>query len=172
MVQPLVVWVEGVDVSDKNGSSQSNPSQSIPSATSSPDHGDRHPDSANSLESMFAHLRIILWPKDQLAIAGLLLVCLIGMSVFFLHRSYVQNGLIEIDRSGSLEADFQVDINTAQFGEIVVLPGVGEKLARTIVEHRHRSGPFNSVESITQVPGIGDKKLEALIPYLAPIQSQ
>ena len=123
-------------------------------------------------DPLLARLRIILWPKHQPSIAGLLLACLIGMSVFFLHRSYVHNGLIEIDRSGSLEADFQVDINTAQFGEIVVLPGIGEKLAKTIVDYRHHAGPFNSVESITQVPGIGDKKLEKLIPYLVPIQSQ
>ena len=94
------------------------------------------------------------------------------MSVFFLHRSSVHNGLIEIDRSGSLDADFQVDINTAQIGEIIVLPGVGEKLAKTIIDYRRQAGPFDSVESITQVPGIGDKKLEALIPYLVPIQSQ
>lgn len=94
------------------------------------------------------------------------------MSFFFLYRSHISNGLIDIDRSGSLDAEFQVDINSAEIGEIVVLPGVGEKLAKTIVEYRRDTGPFDSIQSITEVPGIGEKKLEALLPYLAPIQSQ
>ena len=141
------------------------------SSISDPD-ADSQANRAVTSESWLARLRIILWPQHQPAIAGLLLACLIGMSAFFLHRNHVHNGLIEIDRSRSLNADFQIDINTAQIGEIIVLPGVGEKLAKTIVDYRRLSGPFNSVESITQVPGIGDKKLEALIPYLVPIQSQ
>lgn len=126
---------------------------------------------AESNESLLARLKIYLWFRHQPAIAGLLLACLIGMSVYFVHRSHVHNGLIDIDRSGSLQADFKVDINEAQFGEIIVLPGVGEKLAQTIVEHRRQTGPFDSVESLTRVPGIGEKKLEAMLPYLVPIKS-
>ena len=149
-----------------------NKSADSSASSSSLAQGERQADRAANSDPLLARLRIILWPKHQPAIAGLLLACLIGMSVFFLHRSSVHNGLIEIDRSGSLDADFQVDINTAQIGEIIVLPGVGEKLAKTIIDYRRQAGPFDSVESITQVPGIGDKKLEALIPYLVPIQSQ
>jgi len=128
-------------------------------------------DRATGSDHLLSRLRIFLWFKDQPAIAVLLLACLVGMSAFFVHRSYIHNGLIDIDRSGSLNADYQVDINSAQFGEIVVLPGVGEKLAQTIVEYRQRRGPFSSVESLTQVPGIGEKKLEVLIPFLVPIES-
>ena len=149
-----------------------NKSAGISSGTSSHATQANPADAADASEPLLARLKVILWPQHQRAIAGLLLACLVGMTAFFLHRSHVRNGLIEIDRSGSLAADFQVDINTAQFGEIVVLPGVGEKLAKTIVDYRQQAGPFNSVQSITKVPGIGDKKLEALIPYLVPIESQ
>ena len=120
-------------------------------------------------DSFLYRLRLFLWVQHQPAIAGLLLACIVGMSAYFVHRNHVHNGLIEIDRSGSLQAEFQVDINEAQFGEIVILPGVGEKLAQTIVDHRQQAGPFDSVQSLTQVPGIGEKKLEALIPFIAPI---
>jgi len=108
-------------------------------------------------ESFLFRLRVFLWLQHQPAIAGLLLACIVGMSAYFLHRSHVRNGLVEIDRSGSLKAEFQVDINQAQFGEIVILPGVGEKLAQTIVEYRTSSGPFSSIDSLTEVPGIGER---------------
>ena len=128
------------------------------------------PCSARSSEPLMSRLRLVLWDHHQKYIATLLFACLVGMSVFFLLRAQTNRGLIDVDRAERQSAEFKVDINEAQFGEIVILPGVGEKLAQTIVEYRQQSGPFDSVESLTQVPGIGEKKLEALIPYLAPIE--
>jgi len=123
-------------------------------------------------EPLLVRLRIFLWVQHQPLIAGLLFACLIGMSAYFVQRSYVHSGLIDLDRSGSLSADFQVDINTAELGEIVVLPGVGEKLGRAIVDHRTKAGRFESFYKLRQVPGIGEKKLDQLIPYLAPIRDE
>ena len=97
-------------------------------------------------------------------------MCLIGMSVFFLHRAQKHQGLIDIDREAPLHAEFKVDINSAQLGEIVVLPGVGKTLARAIVEHRQNTGPFENLEGLRDVPGIGEKKLEGLRAFLLPIQ--
>jgi competence ComEA-like helix-hairpin-helix protein len=128
-------------------------------------------DSVQPDESLISRLRVVLWQRHQRYIARLLLACLIGMSVFFLIRAQTLKGLIDIDHEGPLHAEFQVDINTAQLGEIVVLPGVGTKLAQAIVEHRQHEGPFENLESLRDVPGIGEKKLEGLRPFLLPIQS-
>ena len=68
-----------------------------------------------------------------------------------------------------MQAEFKVDINSASWSEIMVLPGVGEKLARAIVDHRIQSGPFNSLDAVQDVTGIGEKKLEKLMPFLLPI---
>jgi competence ComEA-like helix-hairpin-helix protein len=46
-----------------------------------------------------------------------------------------------------------LDPNTATVDEIMLLPGVGEVLAERIVEGR----PYNSVEDLRRVPGIGEK---------------
>lgn len=53
----------------------------------------------------------------------------------------------------------QIDINRAGTRELVLLPGVGPTLAKRIVEHRQRSGSFESVEAMARVRGIGRKTI-------------
>ncbi len=121
--------------------------------------------------SIFHRLRLVLWMPHQRYLALMLSIGLISMAAYFAQRAYVNGGLIEIDGVGALEAEFKVDINQADWSEIVVLPGVGKKLAQAIVEHRREKGPFDSPEALMDVSGIGEKKLELLRPYLLPLQS-
>ena len=55
-----------------------------------------------------------------------------------------------------------VDINAADVEELATLPGIGEKLARRIVDYRAEHGPFSTVDELVNVSGIGEGKLEAL----------
>ncbi|WP_295761370.1 helix-hairpin-helix domain-containing protein [uncultured Oscillibacter sp.] len=55
-----------------------------------------------------------------------------------------------------------LDLNAASEEELTALPGIGEALARRIVEHREAHGPFETVEGLTDVSGIGPAKLAAL----------
>jgi competence protein ComEA len=55
-----------------------------------------------------------------------------------------------------------VRINTADATAIESLPGVGPVLAERIVAHREQHGPFQAVEDLLDVPGIGEAKLAAL----------
>lgn len=55
-----------------------------------------------------------------------------------------------------------VNINTADAAALVTLPGIGEKTAQKIIDDREANGPFSSVDDLTRVSGIGDKKLEAV----------
>ncbi len=61
---------------------------------------------------------------------------------------------------------FQVDINQADVTELDMLPGIGPALAQRIVEYRREHGPFQRVEDLLQVRGIGPAKLEQLRPYI------
>jgi competence protein ComEA len=54
----------------------------------------------------------------------------------------------------------RVDVNRASQEELTSLKGVGPSLAKKIVEHRGKNGPFRSAEDLLQVKGIGVKKLE------------
>ena len=59
----------------------------------------------------------------------------------------------------------RIDINTASVAELASLPGIGESKAKAIVEHR-TVDPFESVDDLKKVKGIGDKMLESLRPSL------
>lgn len=53
-------------------------------------------------------------------------------------------------------------INTATQTELESLPGIGPAKAAAIIEHRTTHGPFQSLEDLQQVPGIGEKICEQI----------
>jgi len=63
------------------------------------------------------------------------------------------------------EVDHRIDINTASIAELASLPGIGESKAKAIVEYR-AADPFQSIEDLKKVKGIGDKTFESLRPNL------
>lgn len=58
------------------------------------------------------------------------------------------------------------DLNRASEAELASIPGLGEKLAEQIVEHREEKGEFRSVEDLRKVKGIGPATLERVRPFL------
>lgn len=61
-----------------------------------------------------------------------------------------------------LDGRVLVDINTADEEMLMDLPGVGEEIARRIVEYREQNGPFANVDELLRVSGIGKAKLEGM----------
>lgn len=57
-------------------------------------------------------------------------------------------------------ADALININTADEAALRTLQGVGEVLAQRIVDYRTEHGPFQSVDELTNVKGIGSGILE------------
>ena len=51
------------------------------------------------------------------------------------------------------------------------LPGIGPKLARNIVQDRQIYGYFRTVEAIRRVPGMGEKKFNAIKKYFKDCNS-
>ncbi len=107
----------------------------------------------------------VLRPADQACAAVLVLVGLLALAT----RVYLGE-LAELPRN---EAEpevrlpvFQLDVNSAAWPEWALLPGIGETLARRIVDHRERAGGFRSLEDVRRVRGLGPKTFARLRPYL------
>ena len=106
--------------------------------------------------------------RDQIGFAVLLFAALACMSAWIVYQSLYEPQ-IDIDEAAPLAADFKLDVNQASWAELAVLPGIGQKLAQAIVAYREQTGPFEQVEDLLEVRGIGPAKLAKLQPYLTPL---
>jgi competence protein ComEA len=61
-----------------------------------------------------------------------------------------------------------VSLGTATIEELDGLDGIGPTLAERIVEYRRQHGGFRSVDQLSEVDGIGAKRLETLKASLSP----
>jgi competence protein ComEA len=59
-----------------------------------------------------------------------------------------------------------LDLNTTTALDLEALPGVGPALAQRIVDYRRTHGPFQKIDDLEQVSGIGPKKLAQIKPYV------
>jgi|GEM_PF-984523 len=59
----------------------------------------------------------------------------------------------------------KLNLNTSSQSQLITLPNIGEKTAIKIIEFR-KQHPFNSIEEIQNVKGIGLKKFEKMKPYI------
>lgn len=55
-----------------------------------------------------------------------------------------------------------LNLNTATVRELDALPGIGPSLAKKIVEFREKKGGFKRVEELLAIPGISEKRWQAL----------
>ena len=68
--------------------------------------------------------------------------------------------------NGTIAYDGRIDLNTASIQQLQLLPGIGETLAQRIIDYRTEHGNFSSIEDLMNVNGIGEKKFEAIKPYV------
>ena len=111
----------------------------------------------------------LLRRADQAGVAALVLLGLASIGGWWVAHGGCRGRLVEIDRAEPRTAQFQVDLNAADWPELAQLPGIGETLARRIVESRDREGRFLDHEDLERVRGIGPKTLDRVRPYLRPM---
>lgn len=70
-------------------------------------------------------------------------------------------------RPDSLLPGEKINLNTADSYDLQRLPGIGEKRAEDIIAYREEHGPFQTVDELDEVSGIGSGILEGLREYAA-----
>jgi competence protein ComEA len=93
--------------------------------------------------------------KKQAKVMGLVAVAMLALGA----------GQALAAKKTKVELSGTLNLNTATAAQLDQLPGVGEKAAKRIIEHRAKT-PFAKVEDLRKVKGFGAKKLEKLKPYL------
>ena len=61
----------------------------------------------------------------------------------------------------------RINLNTAPAADLRRLPGIGEKRAQAIVDYREEHGPFESLEALMEVSGIGPGIFEGVRDYIS-----
>jgi len=66
-------------------------------------------------------------------------------------------------------AQTRIDLNTAKWCDLVILPRIGPKLAEQIVAARRQlpGGRFKDVEQLKLIRGISSKTVDGLRPYVS-----
>lgn len=126
----------------------------------SPSNSAEIPPPGHSLEQRPFGLR----RADQRFIAFVVAVCLVLLTIYVLSPGPA--GWVDIERLPQSQAQYRLDVNDASWVEWAQLEGIGEALARRIVEYREEHGPFSSIDDLTQVRGIGPKTLDRVRPWV------
>ena len=63
-------------------------------------------------------------------------------------------------------ATLSVNLNAASAVELAELPGIGEVLAARIIAWREKNGPFDRIDQVMAVSGIGPATYEKIRPYV------
>ena len=106
---------------------------------------------------------------DQVFVAALVALALVFLAGYWANHALRGERLIDIDEAPRRSIRFVVNINQADWPELAQLPEIGQTLARRIVESRRMEGPFQDLDELRRVPGIGPRTLERMKPHLAPI---
>ncbi|MBI5238600.1 MAG: helix-hairpin-helix domain-containing protein [Deltaproteobacteria bacterium] len=78
-------------------------------------------------------------------------------------RSYTDNAAASVNqRAFEPFPGLPMDVNSSSLGDLMSIPGIGERTAMRIIEKRAELRGFSAIDELTEVKYIGRAKLERL----------
>lgn len=106
------------------------------------------------------------WWK-MLVLLGISLVSIVSAGILWYPPLYRQGEEAPDSRPFITAAQQDlVYINSASLEELMVLPGIGEKRAQSIIEYRNTKGKIESLEELESIQGLGPKICAGIEPYV------
>ncbi len=108
--------------------------------------------------------------KELIATLFLITALLIGIGIKYTidyHWWLPETKVVDTDPES---IKLKIDLNRAEWYEFIILPGIGEKRAKAIVEYRKSKGAFRTIDQLSEVNGIGKKTVKRIkdLIYLVP----
>ena len=76
------------------------------------------------------------------------------------------NDYVTIGEISKTSPNIKININLATKEELQKLNGIGEGIAKKIIEYRNKNGKFKTIEEIKNVSGIGDSKYNKIKEFI------
>jgi competence ComEA-like helix-hairpin-helix protein len=102
--------------------------------------------------------------KEMLATLFLITALLTGIGIKYTtdnHWWLPETKVVDINPNPE-SIKLKINLNKAEWYEFIILPGIGEKKAKAIVEHRKNKGAFKTIEQLCEVDGIGTKTVRKI----------
>ena len=96
--------------------------------------------------------------------AAVLFTVLITWLILTLTQPVLTDSAIHVWTITQTPAEYQdkININTATIDELTYAEGICPSTAKNIYDYLQQKGPVDSIDDLDSVPGIGEKRLEAL----------
>jgi len=79
----------------------------------------------------------------------------------------LEGGSSPAARTAKAFPGFPVDVNSAAVEDLVILPGIGVKIAQRIIAKRVELGGFSSIEEFTKAARLGKSRIEMIMPLIS-----
>lgn len=120
-------------------------------------------------------------PRTKIGVVVVIALLIVGITLIFLaiftsdneknHKYYElkttsAKTITTIISENTPNSMFPKDANEVTFEELITIDGIGEDVAKKIIDYRNSCGGFDTLLQLLNVDGIGDKRYNILCNYL------